>query len=162
MKKLLFLVATIALLAAGCNELTSTSSTEVFYPEPTGYVIDNAKILDQSTIDKLTTDLTAFDSTAQIAVVTVPSVEPVGIEEYGIKLAEKFKPGYEGKDNGIIFIIAYNDHKMRIEVGRGLEEKLTDTEAAHILDDVVKPLFKASKYNEGVLAGVEAIKAGVQ
>lgn len=161
MKKIIFILAALVLLAAGCD-VSSNASSEVSYPEPTGYVVDTANIIDAATKDKLTQELKSFDSTAQIAVVTVPSTLPLEIEEYSIHLAEKFKAGTKVEDNGIIFLVAYNDHKMRIEIGRGLEGKLTDAQAGRILDNTVRPLFKAGKYNEGILAGVDEIMKGTK
>lgn len=165
MKKLLLVLGLVGLMAAGCNDGQIGTAASTFtpnYPEPTGYVIDTAHILDFPTTEKLKTELANFDSKAQVAVVTVPTTGELDIEAYSIGLADKFKPGYKGKDNGIIFLIAYNDHHMRIEVGRGLEGQLTDSQAAHILDNTVKPLFKAGKYNEGVLAGVDEIMKGLK
>lgn len=185
MKKILLTLGLVALLAAGCEAgEVGTGISTPHYPEPTGYVVDTAKILDFATTDKLTQELKGFDATAQIAVATIPSLEGVDIETYSIGLAEKWKVGHKTSttmqvmpnamspggmsanyittttteaDNGIIFLVAVNDHKMRIEVGRGLEGKLTDAEAGRILDNTVRPLFKAGDYNKGVLAGVDEI-----
>ncbi len=138
------------------GQIGVAASTPVF-PEPTDYVVDTSGVLSAETKASLDLKLKALDSKAQIAVVTIPSTEPLTIEEYSIKLAEQWKPGYKGKDNGIIFIIATSDRKMRIEVGRGLEGNLNDAKAGTILRDVVTPFFKAGDWNGGVNAGVDAI-----
>lgn len=131
------------------------SSTK--YPEPIGYVVDTSEVLSAETKASLTEKLKNEDSIAQIAVVTIPSTQPITIEEYSINLSDKWKPGYKDKDNGILFIVATTDRKMRIEVGRGLEEKLNDSEAGIILRDTVTPYFKSGDWNGGVNAGVDAI-----
>ena len=87
----------------------------------------------------------------------IPSLEGEVIEEYGIKVAEAWKIGWKGKDNGVIFLVAKQDRKMRIEVGRGLEGKLTDLTAGRIVDLVVKPRFKRGDFDGGVVSGVHAV-----
>jgi len=90
-------------------------------------------------------------------ILTVPSLEGETIEDYSIKVAEAWKIGQKGKDNGIIFTVAKQERKMRIEVGRGLEGKLTDLMAGRIIDLVITPLFKQGNYDEGFKAGVAAL-----
>lgn len=140
--------------------ISNISKQEVFYPEPTNYLVDNAEVLkDDSGITK---SLKEFDQIAQIAVVTVKTTKPLGIEQYAIKLAEKWKVGYKGLDNGVILLIVTEDRKLRIEVGRGLEGVLTDIEAKIIIDEVIVPYLKESKWDEGVKAGIEAIKQQIR
>lgn len=127
-----------------------------FYPEPTGYVVDQAGILSDATEKELSSQLKAFDSKAQVAVLTVKTTGPLSIEEYGIKLAEKWKVGYKGKDNGVIFLVASEDRKMRVEVGRGLEGDITDSEAAHVID-AVRPFYKDGKWDQGTKEAVNLI-----
>lgn len=127
------------------------------YPEPTGYVVDTADIISPEIETQLTEKLKVEDSTAQIAVVTVKTTGMESIEEYSIHLADQWKVGHKGADNGIIFLIASSDRKMRIEVGRGLEGDLNDAKTGAILKDVVTPYFKAGDWNGGVVAGVDEI-----
>lgn len=136
------------------GEISAASTTLL---EPTGYVVDSSNVLDADVEEKLTAQLKSFDSKAQIAVVTIPSVKPLSIEEYSIKLAEKWKVGHAGTDTGIIFLIATEDRDMRIEVGRGFEGSLNDAKAGVILRDEVTPFFKKGDWNDGVVAGVNAI-----
>jgi len=100
-------------------------------------------------------------TTNQLAVVIVPTTKPEAIEEYGIRLAEAWKIGQKGKDNGAIFLIAKNDKQMRIEVGYGLEGDLTDVASRRIIGDTVAPLFSQGKFAEGINAGVDRIMAVV-
>jgi uncharacterized protein len=142
-----FLLASF--IMAGC-----TYSKEI--PAPSGYVVDTIHLLKPETVQKLTEACTQFDSQAQIAVLIVDTTQPDSIEQYGIKVAEKWKVGYKGKDNGVILILAKDDHHVRIEVGRGLEGKLPDARAGQIVD-LMTPSFKQSAWDKGVTDGVAAI-----
>lgn len=131
-------------------------------PEATGYVVDNAGILKEETKQQLEAKLKALDPIAQVAVVTIKTYSPYADEkEYAIKLAEKWKPGYKGKDNGIIFLIVTEDRKVRIEVGRGLEGVINDAKAGRILDSTVVPFLKKNDWDGGILSGVDAISKEV-
>ncbi len=101
-------------------------------------------------------DIEKSDST-QIVILTVESLEGDSIEDFSIRVAEKWKIGQANKDNGVIFVVSKNDRRMRIEVGRGLEGVLTDLLAGRILDYIVKPEFKAGNYDEGFIKGASAI-----
>lgn len=91
----------------------------------------------------------------QFFVLTVNSVGDAGsIEQYGIAVADKWKAGQKNKDNGIIFIVAVKDRKVRIEVGYGLEGKLPDAAAGRVIRDVVVPEFRAGGYDAGITKGV--------
>ena len=79
------------------------------------------------------------------------------IDGFGIKVAEAWKVGQKNKDNGIILLIAKQEHKIRIEVGRGLEGRLTDLLAGRIIDLVITPRFKRGDFDGGVMAGVSAL-----
>ena len=134
------------------------SSEQNNFPEATNYVVDTSGKLKQSTIDYLNNDLKNFDGIAQIAVAVVNSTSPLTIEEYGIKLAEKWKVGYQGKDNGAIIILAIQDRKVRIEVGKGLEGDIPDAVAGRIIDESMIPSLKNSDLDAAIVNGVEAIK----
>jgi uncharacterized protein len=93
----------------------------------------------------------------QIAVLTVPSLEGEDLEGFSIKVAETWKIGKKGFDNGAILLIARNDRKLRIEVGYGLEGVLPDAIASRIIREVIVPHFRADDYPGGIEVGVEAI-----
>ena len=128
-------------------------------PKLQGYVNDYAGMISPEARARLENELGAFEKTdsTQIVVLTVPSLEGEAIEDYGIKVAEAWKIGQKGKDNGVIFIVSKQDRKMRVEVGRGLEGKLTDLMAGRIVDLVVKPMFKRGDFDGGVIAGVSSL-----
>jgi uncharacterized protein len=100
-------------------------------------------------------------TTNQLAVLIVPTTKPETIEEYSLRVAEAWKIGQKGKDNGAVFVIAKNDKQMRIEVGYGLEGELTDVAARRIIGDTVAPLFSKGQFAAGTNAGVDRIIAVV-
>jgi uncharacterized protein len=128
-------------------------------PPLKGYINDYANMMSPTIRTKLTNELKEFERTdsTQIVILTIPSLEGLAIEDYSIKVAEAWKIGQKGRDNGIIFIVANQEKKIRIEVGRGLEGKLTDLTAGRIIDLVVKPRFKRGDFSGGFVAGVAAL-----
>jgi uncharacterized protein len=128
-------------------------------PELRGYVNDYAGMLSPSTGAQLAEKLKAFEASdsTQMVILTIPSLEGEPIEDVGIQVAESWKIGQKGKDNGILLIVSKQDRKMRIEVGRGLEGRLTDLTAGRIIDLVIKPRFKAGDFDGGFTAGVSAL-----
>jgi uncharacterized protein len=123
------------------------------------WVHDEAGILSSQTIGELEQILKyERDSTSnQIAVLIVPTIETGDIDGYAVKVFEDWKLGQAAKDNGVLFLIALNDRKMRIEVGVGLEGALTDAMSTRINRNEVAPRFRAGDYDGGVKAGVMAI-----
>ena len=135
------------------------SANATSYPQQMGYVNDFAAVLTPQFASQLDAQLRVFEqkTTDQIAVVTIPTTQPDTIEDYSIHLAEKWKIGQKGKDNGIIMLFVMKDHTMRIEVGRGLEGDLTDIQSKHIQDNYIVPAFKKGNYEQGIQAGVNAV-----
>ena len=123
------------------------------------YVNDTANVLDDTTkqyiidINKKLYNLTG----AQIVVVTINSLEGASIEEYSTQLFRSYGIGSKDKNNGVLFILSVNDRKTRIEVGYGLEGRITDGKAGRILDDYVLPYFKNDNWNKGIKDGFDAI-----
>ena len=120
---------------------------------------DDAHILKQETIDSLEQRLKRYeDSTSnQIAILTVTSLDGEVLEEYSLKVAEAWKLGQKDKDNGVLLLIAVDDHKMRIEVGHGLEGALTDAHSSRIIRNELTPNFRKSDYDAGLKAAVDAM-----
>jgi uncharacterized protein len=156
MKKSLAVIAALLLAA--------TPAAGLGVPALTGRVNDLAGMISASARVDLESRLADFERTdsTQVVVVTIPSLEGEVLEEFSIKVAEAWRIGQAGKDNGIIFLVSRDDRLMRIEVGRGLEGRLTDLLAGRIIDQVVKPRFKAGDYDGGFAAGVEAIIGAVR
>jgi uncharacterized protein len=99
---------------------------------------------------------------AQLAVLVLPSTRPETIEQYGIRLAETWKLGRKGVDDGVILIVAKDDHKLRIEVGYGLEGSIPDAVASRIIEETIVPAFKAGDFYQGIDAGVDRIIRAAQ
>lgn len=129
-------------------------------PPLSGRVNDLAGIIPPDTAVRLERDLAAFEraESTQIVVLTIPSLGGEPIESFGIRVADAWKIGQKGSDNGVILIVAVDDRKIRIEVGRGLEEKLTDLAASLIIRNEIAPRFKAGDYAGGILRGVKGIQ----
>ncbi len=128
-------------------------------PPLKGYVNDYADMISGPARSKLETELRAFERTdsTQLVILTVPSLEGETIEEFSIKVAEAWKIGRKGRDNGIIFLVAAREKRIRIEVGRGLEGRLTDLTAGRIIDLVVKPRFKRGDFSGGFTVGASVL-----
>jgi uncharacterized protein len=99
---------------------------------------------------------------AQVAVLLLPSTQPEAIEQFGIRLAEAWKIGHKGKDNGVIVIVAKSDRKVRIEVGYGLEGPLNDATCQRLIREYVAPRFKANDYYGGLQVAVAGILAAIK
>jgi uncharacterized protein len=97
----------------------------------------------------------------QLAVLMVPSTQPEPIEAYSIRVAEAWKIGRKGQDNGALLLVAKNDRKMRIEVGYGFEGVLTDATSRRIIAETIAPRFRQDQYAQGIEAGVDQIMAVV-
>lgn len=97
------------------------------------------------------------ESGHQVAVLTVSGLEGEDIEGFGIRVAESWKIGHKGFDNGAILLVARDDRQLRIEVGYGLEGILPDAIASRIIREVIAPRFQAGDFAGGIEAGVEAI-----
>jgi len=128
-------------------------------PKLTGYVNDYAGMISPQAKATLEQELSAFEQSdsTQIVIVTIPSLEGEVLEQFSVKVAEAWKIGQKGKDNGIIFLVSKEDRKLRIEVGRGLEGTITDLMAGRIIDLVVKPRFKRGDFDNGFPAGVHSL-----
>ncbi len=126
---------------------------------PLGRVSDYAKILKPEKISTLETILSNYEreTTNQIVIAIFNSLEGWDIEDFSIRLAEKWKIGQKGKDNGIIILVALEEKKIRIEVGYGLEGAVPDITARQIIDREIVPHFKKSDYFSGLRNGVDSL-----
>lgn len=137
-------------------------AAEFKIPRLSGPVIDEVGILAPQHRRELESVIRDYNSQgkAQLQVLVIESLGGLSIEEASIKIAEAWKLGTEKKDDGILFLIAPKERKVRIEVGQGLEGALPDVIAKRIVDDSVVPLFKARDMSTGVVVGVvQIIKA---
>lgn len=139
---------------------TAWPALAITFPQPQGYVSDFANLLPPSSQAALEADLAQLekDTAAEVAVVTVISLDGDTIEGYAAGLFEAWGIGKKDQDNGVLFIVALSERKARIEVGYGLEPVITDGRAGRILDDRVIPQFKNGDYSTGILQGAAAIE----
>lgn len=133
-------------------------------PPATGYVVDHAGLLSPGTRLKLEQFLENFEKSdsTQLAVLTIPSLQGEALEGYAIKVAESWGIGQKGKDNGALLLVTQAERKVRIEVGYGLEGRLTDLLAGRIIDDEITPRFKQGDFDGGIIAGVAAMAEAVR
>ena len=128
-------------------------------PWLSGPVMDEVGLLEpehKAEIEQLLRSFNQRDM-AQIQVYITSSLQDLPIEQASIEITDEWKLGSKEKDNGLLFLIAPNERKMRIEVGQGLEGVMTDLHTKKIQEDVVVPFFKERRMSEGILNGVKAI-----
>lgn len=133
-------------------------------PYLSGRVNDYADLLSSETRNSLEGRLKAHEdsTTNQVAVLTMSSLEGAVLEEFSLKVAHTWGLGQKGKDNGVLFFIAKDDRKVRIEVGYGLEGTLTDARCSEIIRHEIVPRFKNGDFDGGVTEGVSAILATLE
>jgi len=131
----------------------------ITFPKLTGRVVDEAGILSSATKAKLNTILKNAEqnSTNQVVVVTLKSLQGNDIAQYGYQLGRYWGIGQKKSNNGVLLIVAPNERRVRIEVGYGLEGTLTDALSSVIIQNDILPYFKRGDYDGGVLSGVKAI-----
>jgi uncharacterized protein len=129
------------------------------FPALTGRVVDDAGILSQTTKEDLNQKLAALEqkTSRQLVVVTIPSLQGYEISDYGYQLGRAWGIGQAKLNNGILLIVAPTEHKVRVEVGYGLEPIVTDALSEVIIQTQVLPKFRAGDFNGGVEAGVDAL-----
>src|SRR5574344_194540 len=130
-------------------------------PKPVGYVNDFADVIspkNKGIMQGYIKDLQEKTG-AEVTVVTLKSLEGYPIEDVGLAIGRAWGVGQKGKNNGIVVLVAPNDHKLRIEIGYGLEGIITDSMAGRIRDNYMIPYFRNNDYNKGITAGtLEIIK----
>ena len=156
------LAIALALLAVSAPGVVSAALP--LPPPPDRRVSDFAGALSPADRDRLETRLAERERAGrnQVVVAIFRSLEGESLEDYSIRLAEKWKIGQKGLDNGVIFLIFLQDRKMRIEVGYGLEGVLTDAISSSILSQVVAPHFREGRVADGIAAGLDAIDAAIK
>ncbi len=151
-------VATLlALIVVPISAALAQSTPE--FPELSGRVVDKAGMLSPTTESQITQMLQAHEqgTTEQVVVVTLPDLQGYAIEDFGYQLGRHWGIGQKGEDNGALLIVAQQERKIRIEVGYGLEGRLTDAASATIINQIMTPAFKQSQFEQGVLNGAAAM-----
>lgn len=147
------------LLAVAALCWAAVAHAQLPVPTLTGRIVDQTGTLSAAQQATLEQTLAAFEARkgTQIAVLIVPTTAPEAIEQFSIRVAEKWKLGRKKVDDGAILIVAKEDHTTRIEVGYGLEGVLTDLASHRIIDETVLPRFKSQDFYGGITAGVDQI-----
>ncbi|MBZ2167463.1 TPM domain-containing protein [Marinobacter sp. F4216] len=129
------------------------------FPELTGRVVDRAKMLSPDVEARLSQMLQAHEqaSTEQVVVVTLPDLQGFPIEDFGYQLGRHWGIGQEGEDNGALLIVAEEERKIRIEVGYGLEGRLTDADSSVIINRIISPAFRQGDFQAGIVNGAAAM-----
>lgn len=149
------LIAFVLLALAAGN----VGAAEPEFPELTGRVVDNADMISPVVQATLEQKLAEYEtgSSEQIVVVTLPSLKGYDIADYGYQLGRHWGIGQEGEDNGALLIVAKAEKKFRIEVGYGLEGRLTDATSRRIIEEVLRPAFQRGRFAEGIDGAVDAM-----
>lgn len=146
----------LAAIAAFCPHAFAAPN----FPELTGRIVDNAGLLSADDRAAVEAELATLEakSSDQLVVVTLPSLDGYDIADYGYQLGRHWGIGQAGKDNGVLLIVAPNERKVRIEVGRGLEPVVTDLMSTIIIQNAILPEFRRGNFSAGIRAGVRDLK----
>lgn len=153
-------VIAAVLWLAGC---ASAFAAVLPVPALEARVTDRTQTLTATELRALEDKLASFERAkgVQLAVLMVASTGDETIDQYGIRVVEQWQLGRAEVDDGVLFLVARDDRRMRIEVGYGLEGVLTDALSRRILDDRVKPYFRNGDYYTGIASGVDAMIAAI-
>lgn len=153
--------ARLRLLVFAALAFAATAVAVPTFPALTGRVVDDAHLLSPHARAQLNAELAAHErkTTEQVVVVTLPSLQGYPIEDYGYQLGRYWGIGRAKQNNGTLFIVAPKERAVRIEVGYGLEGRLTDALSSDIIHTQVLPQFRQGHYETGVVLGARAILA---
>jgi uncharacterized protein len=133
-------------------------------PAPAEYVTDNANALSEATRASLSRRLATYAETSghQVVVFIGDTTGDVPIEDFAVRAFEKWKVGRKGIDDGVVLFVFTQDRKARIEVGYGVEDKLTDASSSRIIREIIAPRMRAGDTDGAITSGVEAIVARLE
>jgi len=139
--------------------LCGAAQAEVPVPPLSARVTDLTATLDAQQKQALESRLAAFEAKkgAQLAVLFIPTTQPETIEQFALRVAEAWKLGRKGVDDGALLLVAKDDRALRIEVGYGLEGALNDATAKRIIAEIITPFFKRGEFYAGIDAGTAAM-----
>ena len=127
-------------------------------------VNDHAGVLDAAQQQALESKLAAYEQATghQFSLLTVATLDGDPIEDFSIRVVEKWKLGAKGRDDGLLLIVAPQDHRLRIEVGYGLEGEITDAFSAGVIRQVIQPAFRAQRMADGINQAFDLLMAKAQ
>lgn len=156
-------LAALLLTSAACGRSPDApvQAAAPDFPALTGRVVDQAELLTPADEAELARQSEALEREIgpQFVVVTVASLQGRAIEEYGVQLGRAWGIGHQDRDDGVLLIVAPRERKVRIEVGYGLESRITDPFAARVVRESVLPEFRRGRFPEGIKAGSDALVA---
>lgn len=149
----------LAAVALASLVLLAPVQAEVAIPVLKSRVTDLTGTLTAEQKTSLEQRLAAFESAkgSQMAVLMLPTTKPEEIEQFSIRLAEAWKIGRKGTDDGLILVVAKDDRRLRVEVGYGLEGAIPDATAKRVISETITPKFKAGEFYGGISAGVDQL-----
>jgi uncharacterized protein len=152
-----FIAAVVALVALAAPAAAQSASID--FPPLSGRVVDQAGVLDADARAALASRLAAFEAQTsdQLVVAIVTSLQGATVEDYANRLFRRWRLGRKDANNGVLLLVAPAEHKVRIEVGYGLEGTLTDAVAKLIIEDGLVPRLRAGRLDDAVAAGVDDI-----
>jgi uncharacterized protein len=156
-----------ALALAGCGDAPAASANAQGWPSPpafpalTGRVVDQANLLSPADEQRLSAASAAVEREIgpQFVIATLSHLQGRSIEDYGVQLARTWAIGSRERNDGVLLIVAVAERKVRIEVGYGLERRITDPFAARVIREQILPRFRTGQPPAGIIAGSEAIVA---
>jgi uncharacterized protein len=153
-------VVTVALAVTMLCLFALAALAQPKFPALSGRIVDEAGLLSGPQRAQIEADLAALEgkSSDQLVIYTTKSLQGYPIEDFGYQLGRAWKIGQAGGNNGVVLIVAPNDRKVRIEVGRGLEGQMTDLMSKIIIDNAILPAFRRGDFAGGIVAGVRDIK----
>ncbi len=139
-------------------------ATETLPPPPAAYFNDYAGLVPAADAQRLDAKLRRFaeETSTQVLVAVFPSLPSPSLEDFTVRTAQSWRVGRKDWDNGAVLFVFVNDRKMRVETGYGLEGALPDQLAGRILDEQVRPRFRAGDWTGGLEAGIDGIIAATR
>lgn len=154
-------VSSVRRLLAGLLFVLGCAAAWAQQPVPAaqGRVTDLTGTLDAATRAALEARLQALEQAkgSQLVVLLVASTQPESIEQFALRVAETWKPGRKGVDDGVLLLVAKDDRALRIEVGYGLEGAIPDAVAKRVIEEIIVPRFRRGDFSGGIEAGVSAL-----
>jgi uncharacterized protein len=153
-----------AFLAAAAAAFGSVAADTVPVPKLTAHVVDLTGTLTVRERDALEEKLRSFEAAkgSQVAVLLVPTIGSETIEEFAGRVTDEWKLGRKSVDDGVLFVVAKQERKMRIHTGRGVQGTLTDALSRRIIADIVAPRFRSGDFAGGIGDGVDAIMKAIE
>jgi uncharacterized protein len=156
-------LAVFALVFVFSSLLAGGAAAAPVYPSLTGRVVDEVGLLSRAAAARITAQLETHEKATsnQVVVAIVKSLQGYEIEDYGVGLARAWGIGQQGRNNGVVLIVAPNERRLRIEVGYGLEGNLTDAISSDIIRNRITPAFRDGRFEAGIQEGVNGIIAAI-